>query len=61
MVKSRWNDAEAAKLDGDLLALRVYRSRLMSVPLPDSISFPRMRARRIRHGDSGRSLHVRHQ
>ena len=58
MVKSRWNDAEAAKLDGDPLALRVYSSRLMSVPLPDSSSFSRMRARRIRHGDSGGSFHV---
>jgi len=30
MVLSKWDDAQAAKCDGDLLALRVYTSRLMS-------------------------------
>ena len=30
MVFSKWDDAQAAKCDGDLLALRVYTSRLMS-------------------------------
>ena len=30
MVQSKWNDAEAAKCNGDLLALRVYTSRIMS-------------------------------
>ena len=30
MVQSRWVDADAAKCGGDLLALRVYSSRLMS-------------------------------
>ena len=29
MVLSRWDEAEAAKCNGDLLALRVYSSRLM--------------------------------
>ena len=28
-MKSQWNDADAAKLNGDLLQLRVYTSRLM--------------------------------
>ncbi len=32
MVQSRWDDAEAAKCNGDLLALRVYSSRLMCAP-----------------------------
>eukprot|EP00961_Rhodomonas_salina_P091357 1230147-Rhodomonas_salina.4 len=30
MVKSQWSDEEAAKCNGDLLALRVYTSRLIS-------------------------------
>jgi hypothetical protein len=34
MVQSRWDDAEAAKCNGDLLALRVYTSRLMCAPAP---------------------------
>ena len=29
-----WDDAEAAKCNGDLLALRVYTSRLMCAPAP---------------------------
>jgi hypothetical protein len=29
MVKSRWNEEDAAKCQGELFALRVYTSRLM--------------------------------
>jgi hypothetical protein len=33
MVLSKWSDEEAAKCKGDLLALRVYTSRIMSLLL----------------------------